>query len=75
MGAQQLPPEPAASHPSHFDYDIPSEDTGQTISRHEPIDTSAPTVEDLSMKMDATSEERVATPPSHPTNGVENRHI
>lgn len=57
--------------PSHVDYDVSLDDTGQTISRQEPIDTSMVVVEDPSMEVEATLEVEMMLPSSHPTNGVE----
>jgi len=65
--SQQLLSEPETSRPSPIDHDILSEDTGQPLSRCEPIDTSTSVVEDLSMKMEAALEMRVTPPPSQPT--------
>jgi hypothetical protein len=68
--SQQLLSEPETSRPSPIDHDILSEDTGQPLSRCEPIDTSTSVVEDLSMKMEAALEMRVTPPPSQPTHGM-----
>ncbi|KAG8220901.1 hypothetical protein J3R82DRAFT_2401 [Butyriboletus roseoflavus] len=69
--SQQLPSEPETSRPSHIVYDLPVEDTGQPVSRCEPIDTSTSVVEDLSMKMGAKSEMRGTPPSSHLTDAGE----
>lgn len=69
---QQPPLKPETLPLSYIDHDIPSEDTGQSVSRCEPIGTSAFVVEDLGLKAGATLEMRVTAPPSQPTEGMDN---
>ena len=64
--SQQLPSELETLRPLPVDHDILSEDTGQPLSRCEPIDTSTSVVEDLSMKMEVALEMRVTPPPGQP---------
>ncbi|KAG9312940.1 hypothetical protein JVU11DRAFT_6375 [Chiua virens] len=65
--SQQLPPELETTHPSHVDHDVLSEDTGQIVSRHEPIDSATCIVEDPSTKVEMTLETGVTPPSSDPT--------
>lgn len=69
--SHQLPSHPLTSCPPHTDYDVPSEDTGQTVARCEPIDTSTIVIKDLGTKSEAMSEVQVTPPPSYPTNDTE----